>query len=141
MRQFYFLITLTLITTPSAADSPRYRGDSEVTGTIWQTPPMPSVTPTPNVADNPKWQTSNVTTYPEQGSHTYDASRYRPLTTPQTVTLPELPRPVTSSIDNHPNYPNVANYPYYGAPNSNNYPNMQGYSENMPAPAKLPNQP
>ncbi|MDD2817012.1 MAG: hypothetical protein PHP00_14980 [Thiotrichaceae bacterium] len=144
MRQLYLLIGIVLMgaTVHSAAESPRYRGDAEETkGTIWQTPQ--AATPkTESVAD-PKWQAPNIAAYPSQGSDTSEPPRYRPLTAPQTVTLPELPRPVTPSTDNTPGYPNVQNYPYYGAPNSNNYPTLQSYPENTtpPPPANLPNQP
>jgi hypothetical protein len=148
MRQLYILIGIAFIgmTAHSAAESPRYRGDTEETrGTIWQTPQ--AATPKTEPATNPKWQAPNIAAYPSQGSDTSEPPRYRPLTVPQTVTLPELPSPVTPSTDNTPGYPNVQNYPYYGAPNSNNYnnnyPTMQSYPESVPtpSPANLPNQP
>lgn len=143
MRQFYLLIGIALMgaTAHSGAESPRYRGDAETTGTIWQTPQP--VAPKAATVDNPKWQASNVASYPSQGNEATEQPRYRPLSTPQTVNLPELPRPITPSTDNTPAYPNTQNYPYYGAPNSNNLPMMPAYSENMPSssPANLANQP
>jgi hypothetical protein len=144
MRQFYVLIGIVLMgtTAHAVAESPRYRGDAETTGTIWQTP-QAVVPKSAATVDNPKWQASNVATYPTPGSDVSEPPRYRPLIAPQTVTLPELPRPITPNTDNAPNYPNTPNYPYYGASNSNNYPTMQGYPENVPppSPANLPNQP
>ena len=141
MRQLYLLIGIALLgtTAHSVAESPRYRGDVETTGTIWQTPQP--IAPKSATADNPKWQAPNVAAYPAQGSDVSEPPRYRPLTAPQIVTLPELPRPITPNTESNPNYPNTPNYPYYGASNSNNYPITQAYPENSPTPppANLPN--
>ncbi|MEN9849702.1 MAG: hypothetical protein RL368_2442 [Pseudomonadota bacterium] len=131
MHPFYLLISIVLIstTTQSVAENPRYRGDTETTGTIWQTPQTVTATPTVTT-DNPKWQISNVTTYPTPDSDPSKSVHYRPLTVPQTVSLPELPRPITPNTDSGLNYPQLPNYPYYGAVNSNNYPAIQIRSEN-----------
>lgn len=141
MRQLYVLIGIALIGATAQAESPRYRGDAETTGTIWQTPQATPSKPAPQ--NNPQWQASNADTYPTQGSDVSEPPRYRPLTAPQIVTLPELPRPITPSTDNTPNYPDIQNYPYYGGSNNNSMSTLPAYPENTPAssPANLPNQP
>lgn len=136
MRQLHLWIGFMLMsaTASSLAESPRYRGDAEIaTGTIWQQTTVQAVPASNTTANNAAtWQPPNTAPYTSQGANVAEQPRYRPLSTPETVTLPELPKPLNlgNNTQNN-NYPTVPNYPAYGAPVDNNYSPSQNLPNNL----------